>query len=71
MFNVWFDTEGPDAEPTLFDRREDAQEYARLYEHSHVEEVAVMDEALAGGFIEEARAEIEAELFDAEADGGR
>jgi hypothetical protein len=59
VFNVWFPPDMPDEEPTLFDRREDAERYAALFADAKVEEVAVMDQGLAASFIAEANSEIE------------
>lgn len=61
VFNVWFPDDRGD-EPTLFDRREDAQEYADLWGNGNVEELTVMDQGLAAGFISEAAADLAAEL---------
>jgi hypothetical protein len=61
VFNVRFDADLDDGEPTLFERREDADEYAALFADGEVEEVTVMGPGMAAGFISEAVADIEAE----------
>jgi hypothetical protein len=61
VFNVWFPDDRGD-EPTLFDRRKDAQEYADLWGNGNVEELTVMDQGVAAGFISEAAADLDAEL---------
>ncbi len=64
VFNVYFPDDAPDEEPTLFARREDAEEYASIFAKAVIEEVTVMDQGLAAGFISEARSDIDAETED-------
>lgn len=69
MSAVVFNVELEPGEPTLFDRREDADTYAGLFAGVEVREELVMDAGLAAGYISEAEADLEAE--DRGAGGGR
>jgi len=47
VFNVYFADARESDEPTLFERREDAEAYAALWESGNVEELIVMGERAA------------------------
>ena len=61
VFNVYFADARLIDEPTLFERKEDAEAYAALWADGNIEELIVMGESAAAGHLAEAEADLEAD----------